>query len=51
MKKTYICPQTDVVMALAEQVIMAGSIVGDSVFDESAEGDKDVLSLDDFNLW
>ena len=51
MKKTYICPQTDVIMALAEQVIMAGSIVGESVFEDPANSDKDVLSLDDFNLW
>ena len=51
MKKTYICPQTDVTMVQSEQFILAGSVIGNVVSDNPAAEDLEVLSFDLNNLW
>ena len=54
MKKLYICPQLKWTIVSEEQDMLAGSALGQAVYDESASETADVLSREDnnsFSLW
>ena len=44
MKKTYLSPETDILMLHADQNILTGSANGTGVFDKEADNNLDVLS-------
>lgn len=54
MKKLYICPQVKWTVVSGELEMLAGSPVGQSVFNETADESAPVLSREDnnsFDLW
>lgn len=50
MKKEYIKPTMEVV-AIAEQALLAGSLAGNSISEDPASNDVEVLSRPHFGVW